>query len=82
MIWCHRASRQDTPWTECQPITGHTLSYYGQFRDANQGGEETRVPRRKPLRHSENMQTPHTQRRRELNPQAWRCEANVLTTKP
>ncbi|KAK3551844.1 hypothetical protein QTP70_029416 [Hemibagrus guttatus] len=20
----HRASRQDTPWTECQPIAGHT----------------------------------------------------------
>ncbi|KAK3533818.1 hypothetical protein QTP70_031074, partial [Hemibagrus guttatus] len=20
----HWASRQDTPWTECQPITGHT----------------------------------------------------------
>ncbi|KAK3549975.1 hypothetical protein QTP86_016839 [Hemibagrus guttatus] len=40
----HRASRQDTPWTECQPIAGHThtlsfthaITHYGQFRDANQ----------------------------------------------
>ncbi|KAK3506763.1 hypothetical protein QTP70_023937, partial [Hemibagrus guttatus] len=40
----HWASRQDTPWTECQPITGHThtlsfthtVTHYGQFRDANQ----------------------------------------------
>ncbi|KAK2818200.1 hypothetical protein Q7C36_022133 [Tachysurus vachellii] len=23
----HRASRQDTPWTECQPITGHTHTH-------------------------------------------------------
>ncbi|KAK3564612.1 hypothetical protein QTP86_023757 [Hemibagrus guttatus] len=35
-----------------------------------------------PLRHGENMQTPHTRWRRESNPQPWRCEANVLTTKP
>ncbi|KAK3524623.1 hypothetical protein QTP70_030930 [Hemibagrus guttatus] len=56
----HWASRQDTHWTECQPITGHThslsLSFthaitHGQFRDANQPtmhvfglGEETGVP--------------------------------------
>ncbi|KAK3540438.1 hypothetical protein QTP70_030985 [Hemibagrus guttatus] len=34
----HRASRQDTPWTECQPITGHTHTHthYRQFRDSNQ----------------------------------------------
>ncbi|KAK3511888.1 hypothetical protein QTP70_027487, partial [Hemibagrus guttatus] len=53
------ASRQDTPWTECQPIAGHThtlsfthaITHYGQFRDANQPtmpvfglGEETGVP--------------------------------------
>ncbi|KAK3568880.1 hypothetical protein QTP86_019111 [Hemibagrus guttatus] len=52
----HWASRQDTPWTECQPIAGHTHTLihtrnhtdYGQFRDANQPtmhvfgpGEET-----------------------------------------
>ncbi|KAK3559957.1 hypothetical protein QTP86_030320, partial [Hemibagrus guttatus] len=52
----HWASRQDTPWTECQPIAGHThtlsfthaITHYGQFRDANQPtmhvfglGEET-----------------------------------------
>ncbi|KAK3561378.1 hypothetical protein QTP86_033120, partial [Hemibagrus guttatus] len=23
----HRASRQDTPWTECQPIAGHTHTH-------------------------------------------------------
>ncbi|KAK3517004.1 hypothetical protein QTP70_029981 [Hemibagrus guttatus] len=47
----HRASRQDTPWTECQPITGHTYTHTRQFRDANQPtmhvfglGEETGVP--------------------------------------
>ncbi|KAK3542381.1 hypothetical protein QTP86_025846 [Hemibagrus guttatus] len=28
------------------------------------------------------MQTPHTRRRWESNSQPWRCEANVLTTKP
>ncbi|KAK3570929.1 hypothetical protein QTP86_030721, partial [Hemibagrus guttatus] len=42
----HWASRQDTPWMECQPIAGHTYTHslihsrnhthYGQFRDANQ----------------------------------------------
>ncbi|KAK3529162.1 hypothetical protein QTP70_019405, partial [Hemibagrus guttatus] len=38
---------------------------------------------RKPPRHGENMQTPHTTwQRRETNRQPWRCEANVLTTKP
>ncbi|KAK3520586.1 hypothetical protein QTP70_027503 [Hemibagrus guttatus] len=55
----HWASRQDTPWMECQPIAGHThtlsfthaITLYGQFRDANQPtmhvfgpGEETGVP--------------------------------------
>ncbi|KAK3538065.1 hypothetical protein QTP70_027417 [Hemibagrus guttatus] len=60
----------------------HAITHYGQFRDANQPtthvfglGEET-------PRHRENMQTPHTLRRQESNPQPWRCEANVLTTKP
>ncbi|KAK3538130.1 hypothetical protein QTP70_031335, partial [Hemibagrus guttatus] len=40
----HWASRQDTPWMECQPIAGHThtrthahtFTHYGQFRDTNQ----------------------------------------------
>ncbi|KAK3507499.1 hypothetical protein QTP70_027436, partial [Hemibagrus guttatus] len=54
----HRASRQDTPWTECQPIAGHTHSHSlkqsyttDNFRDANQNtmhvfglGEEDGVP--------------------------------------
>ncbi|KAK3573328.1 hypothetical protein QTP86_022710, partial [Hemibagrus guttatus] len=45
-------------------------------------GGGNRSTRRKPPRHGENMQTPHPRRRRESNPQPWRCEANVLTTKP
>ncbi|KAF4082662.1 hypothetical protein AMELA_G00154140 [Ameiurus melas] len=32
--------------------------------------------------HRNNMQTPHAQPRQESNPGSWRCEANVLTTKP
>ncbi|KAK3563381.1 hypothetical protein QTP86_023323 [Hemibagrus guttatus] len=66
----------------------HSLTHYRQFRDANAyhaclwtGGGNWST-RRKPPRHGENMQTPHTRRRRESNPQPWRCEANVLTTKP
>ncbi|KAK3507739.1 hypothetical protein QTP70_034844 [Hemibagrus guttatus] len=90
----HWASRQDTPWTECQPIwhSGtHTLSitHYRQFRDTSQPtmhvfgpGGGNRSTRKKPPRHRDNMQTPHTRRRRESNPQPWRCEAKVLTTKP
>ncbi|KAK3511885.1 hypothetical protein QTP70_027481 [Hemibagrus guttatus] len=87
----HWASRQDTPWTECQPITGHThtlsfthaITHYGQFRDANQPklhvfglGEET------PEARGEHANSTHKWRMRESNPQPWRCEANMLTTKP
>ncbi|KAK3529364.1 hypothetical protein QTP70_029475, partial [Hemibagrus guttatus] len=98
------ASRQDTPWTECQPIAGytHTLihsrnhTHYTQFRDANQPtwGRKPEYLEETP-QHGENMQTPHTHmaevfhtlanqhgRGRESNPRPWRCEANVLTTKP
>ncbi|KAK3554293.1 hypothetical protein QTP70_020161, partial [Hemibagrus guttatus] len=36
----HQVSRQDTPWTECQPITGHThthsFTHAITFRDSNQ----------------------------------------------
>ncbi|KAK3567346.1 hypothetical protein QTP86_019593 [Hemibagrus guttatus] len=71
----HQASRQDTPWTECQPITGHThtlsfthaITHYGQFRDANQPTMHVfgnRSTQRKPPGHAENMQTPHTRRRK------------------
>ncbi|KAK3533842.1 hypothetical protein QTP70_032958 [Hemibagrus guttatus] len=59
----------------------HAITHYGQFRDANQPCMSLDWGR-KPPRHGENMQTPHTRRRRESNPQPWRCEANVLTTKP
>ncbi|KAK3572532.1 hypothetical protein QTP86_034320, partial [Hemibagrus guttatus] len=55
----HWASRQDTPWTECQPIAEYTHSlihsHNGQFRDANQPtmhvfglGEKTEVPGENP----------------------------------
>ncbi|KAK3522245.1 hypothetical protein QTP70_034136 [Hemibagrus guttatus] len=38
---------------------------------------------RKPLRaQGEHANSTHTWRRRESNPQPWRCAANVLTTKP
>ncbi|KAK3508144.1 hypothetical protein QTP70_015342 [Hemibagrus guttatus] len=63
----------------------HTLSFthYGQFRDANQPTMHVFGPgtRRKPPRHGENMQTPHTHGGGG-NRTPWRCEANVLTTKP
>ncbi|KAK2839050.1 hypothetical protein Q7C36_013864 [Tachysurus vachellii] len=65
-------------------------------------GGGNRSTRRKPQRHGENMQTPHTQvpggnhrgtgrtckhththkAEAGIEPQPWRCEANVLTTKP
>ncbi|KAK3550285.1 hypothetical protein QTP86_023824 [Hemibagrus guttatus] len=53
-LYLSQASRQDTPWTECQPIhRAHT--HNEQFRDANQPtmhvfgpGEETGVPRGNP----------------------------------
>ncbi|KAK2843201.1 hypothetical protein Q7C36_011416 [Tachysurus vachellii] len=71
-----RASRQDTPWTECQPIAGHTHtlihSHNHTLRTIFQRCQSTyhaclwtgggnRSTRRKPPRHGENMQTPHTQ---------------------
>ncbi|KAK3538005.1 hypothetical protein QTP70_027326, partial [Hemibagrus guttatus] len=45
-------------------------------------GGGNRSTQRKPPKHGENMQTPHTRQRQESNPQPWRCEANMLTTKP
>ncbi|KAK3510199.1 hypothetical protein QTP70_027763, partial [Hemibagrus guttatus] len=73
------------PGRSANPSQGtHTLTHYGQFRDANQPtmhvfgpGEETGVPGG-----NGEMQTPHTQQRWESNLQPWRCEAKVLTTKP
>ncbi|KAK3569304.1 hypothetical protein QTP86_026550 [Hemibagrus guttatus] len=35
-----------------------------------------------PEARGEHANSTHTWRRRESNPQPWRCEANVLTTKP
>ncbi|KAK2819523.1 hypothetical protein Q7C36_021169 [Tachysurus vachellii] len=94
----HRASRQDTPWTECQPIAGHThtlsfthtITHYGQFsRDANQPtmhvfgpGEETGVPGGNPRGTGRTCKL-HTHKvEAGIEPRPWRCEANVLTTKP
>ncbi|KAK3531303.1 hypothetical protein QTP70_016275 [Hemibagrus guttatus] len=61
----------------------HTIIHYGQFRDANQPtmhvfgpGEET------PEARGEHANSTHTWQRQESNPQSWRCEANVLSTKP
>ncbi|KAK3550505.1 hypothetical protein QTP86_033402 [Hemibagrus guttatus] len=91
----HWASRQDTPWMECQPIARHTphshsLTHYGQFRDANQPTthvfgleEETVGPGGNPRDTGRTCKLhTHIWRRQESNPQPWKCEANVLTTKP
>ncbi|KAK3506875.1 hypothetical protein QTP70_030828, partial [Hemibagrus guttatus] len=69
-----RASRQDTPWTECQPITGHTHTLihahthtYGQFRDANQPtmhvfgpGRKSEYPEETPEAQGEHANSTHT----------------------
>ncbi|KAK3563561.1 hypothetical protein QTP86_030969 [Hemibagrus guttatus] len=70
----------------------HSLTLYRQFRDANQPtmhvfglGEETREPGGNPQGTGRTCKLhthTHTQWRQESNPQPWRCEANVLTTKP
>ncbi|KAK3554677.1 hypothetical protein QTP70_032666 [Hemibagrus guttatus] len=63
----------------------HTITHYVQFRDANQPTMHVfgnRSTWRKPPRHGENMQTPHTHgggRNRTPNHGG---EANVLITKP
>ncbi|KAK3529172.1 hypothetical protein QTP70_019415, partial [Hemibagrus guttatus] len=69
----------------------HAITHYRQFRDANQPtmhvfgpGEETGVPGGNPRGTGRTCthNSTHTWQRRESNPQPWRCEANVLTTKP
>ncbi|KAK3537877.1 hypothetical protein QTP70_020945, partial [Hemibagrus guttatus] len=62
----HRASRQDTPWTECQPIAGHNTHSLTQSHTTLEipvsleaclwtvGGNWS--SRRKPTKHGENMQ--------------------------
>ncbi|KAK3554357.1 hypothetical protein QTP70_022589, partial [Hemibagrus guttatus] len=47
----------------------HTLSYYGQFKDANQPTMHVFGPGREPPRHRENMQTPHTRQRSDFIPE-------------
>ncbi|KAK3526371.1 hypothetical protein QTP70_025163 [Hemibagrus guttatus] len=65
----------------------HSLTHYGKFRDANQPTvhvfgpeEENGVPGGNPR--GEHANSTHTRWRWESNPQPWRCEANMLTTKP
>ncbi|KAK3530285.1 hypothetical protein QTP86_022416 [Hemibagrus guttatus] len=45
-------------------------------------GEETGVPGGNPEARGEHANSTHTRGRWEANPQPWRCEANVLPTKP
>ncbi|KAK3537821.1 hypothetical protein QTP70_019233 [Hemibagrus guttatus] len=77
------------PGRSANPSQGthtHTLDYLEMpiptYHACLWTGGGNQSTQRKPLRHRENMQTPHTRRRRESNPQPWRYEANVLTTKP
>ncbi|KAK3538329.1 hypothetical protein QTP70_035226, partial [Hemibagrus guttatus] len=80
----------DTPWTECQPITGHThtlsFTHYRQVRDANQPTMHVFGPGKKleypEETRGEHANSAHTWQRRESKPQFWRCEANVLATMP
>ncbi|KAK3529699.1 hypothetical protein QTP70_033667, partial [Hemibagrus guttatus] len=76
----HQASRQDTPWMECQPIAGHTHTHSHTMGNLETpvsleaclwtaGGN--RSTRREPTKHEENMQTPHTQWERDLNSGRW-----------
>ncbi|KAK3568891.1 hypothetical protein QTP86_019579, partial [Hemibagrus guttatus] len=73
--WKYRKKElvQDTPWTECQPIAGHThkhshsLTHYGQFRDSNQPtmhvfglGRKPEYPEETPEARGEHANSTHT----------------------
>ncbi|KAK3529512.1 hypothetical protein QTP70_031948 [Hemibagrus guttatus] len=45
-------------------------------------GRKPEYPEETPEARGEHANSTHTWRRQESNPQPWRCEANVLTTKP
>ncbi|KAK3547247.1 hypothetical protein QTP86_017814, partial [Hemibagrus guttatus] len=45
-------------------------------------GRKPEHPEETPEARGEHANSTHTRRRRESNPRPWRCEANVLTTKP
>ncbi|XP_056586499.1 E3 ubiquitin-protein ligase TRIM35-like isoform X3 [Triplophysa dalaica] len=45
-------------------------------------GRKPEYPEETPEARGEHANSTHTSRKRESNPQPWRCEANVLTTKP
>ncbi|KAK3542653.1 hypothetical protein QTP86_031469, partial [Hemibagrus guttatus] len=68
-----KASRQDTPWMECQPIAGYThshsltqITHYGQFRDANlqcmslDRGRKPEYPEETPEARGEHANSTHT----------------------
>ncbi|KAK3519490.1 hypothetical protein QTP70_031813, partial [Hemibagrus guttatus] len=74
------------PGRSANPSQG---THYRQFRDSNQPtmhvfgpGEENRVPGGNPEARGEHANSTHTWRRRESDLQLWRCDANVLATKP
>ncbi|KAK3525357.1 hypothetical protein QTP86_031087 [Hemibagrus guttatus] len=85
----HRASRQDTPWTECQPITGHTHTLIHSHTTDNlempinlqcmslDWGRKPEYPEETPEARGEHANSTHTWGRWDSNPQPWRCEANV-----
>ncbi|KAK3539041.1 hypothetical protein QTP86_023628, partial [Hemibagrus guttatus] len=45
-------------------------------------GRKPEYPEETPEAQGEHANSTHTRQRRESNPQPWRCETNVLTTKP
>ncbi|KAK3564780.1 hypothetical protein QTP86_026414, partial [Hemibagrus guttatus] len=61
----------------------HAITHYRQFRDANKPTMHVFGPAEEtPEAQGEHTNSTHTRRRQESNPQPWRCEAKMLTTKP
>ncbi|KAK3551379.1 hypothetical protein QTP70_016643 [Hemibagrus guttatus] len=87
---------QDTPWTECQPIAGHTHIHSHSLTQSHttdnlempinlpcmslDWGRKPEYPEETPGALGEHANSTYTWRRRGSNPQPWRCEANVLAT--
>ncbi|XP_047660428.1 ras-related protein Rab-36 isoform X1 [Tachysurus fulvidraco] len=86
MLRRHRASRQDTPWTECQPIAGHTHTLIHSHSHTTDNfpempinllcmsldrGRKPEYPEETPEARGEHANSTHTRRRRESNPQPW-----------
>ncbi|KAK3524020.1 hypothetical protein QTP70_017530 [Hemibagrus guttatus] len=79
------------PGWSANPSQGtYTHTHYRQFRDTNQTtvhvflGRERKpeYPEETPEARGEHANSTYTRRRRDSNPQPWRCEGNMLTTKP